>query len=113
MKLAATHAIARLTRLPVPEEVKNAYNDPTMAFGRNYILPKPMDPRLLGEVAPAVARAAIESGVSRRPITDWQKYTDFLAQLSHQCSDGVCYSQLLNSRETLERIAARLGYHLT
>ena len=113
MKLAATHAIARLTRLPVPEEVKNAYNDPTMAFGRNYILPKPMDPRLLGEVAPAVARAAIESGVSRRPITDWQKYTDFLALLSHQCSDGVCYSQLLNSRETLERIAARLGYHLT
>ena len=113
MKLAATHAIARLTRLPVPEEVKNAYNDPTMAFGRNYILPKPMDPRMLGEVAPAVARAAIESGVSRRPITDWQKYTDFLAQLSHQCSDGVCYSQLLNSRETLERIAARLGYHLT
>lgn len=113
MKLAATHAIAELTRMPVPDVVKEAYNDRWMAFGMNYILPKPMDPRLLETVSPAVARAAAESGVSRRPITDWDAYTAHLRTLAHQCSDGVCYSQLLNSRETLERIAARLGYKLS
>lgn len=113
MKLAATHAIAELTRMPVPDVVKEAYNDRWMAFGMNYILPKPMDPRLLEIVSPAVARAAAESGVSRRPITDWDAYTTHLRTLAHQCSDGVCYSQLLNSRETLERIAARLGYKLS
>ncbi|MDE5940530.1 MAG: hypothetical protein K2H14_00295 [Muribaculaceae bacterium] len=112
MKLAATHAIARLTRQPVPEVVKQAYGDPDLAFGPSYILPKPMDPRLLEEVAPAVARAAIESGVSRRPITDWEAYNRHLRSLSHQCSDGVCYSQLLNSRETLKKVASRLGYNL-
>ena len=113
MKLAATHAIAELTRMPVPDVVKEAYNDRWMAYGMNYILPKPMDPRLLETVSPAVARAAAESGVSRRPITDWGAYTAHLRTLAHQCSDGVCYSQLLNSRETLERIAARLGYKLS
>lgn len=113
MKLAAAHAIARLTREPVPERIKEAYQKPDMKFGPDYILPKPMDSRLLETVSTAVAKAAIESGVSRRPITDWDAYTRHLQHLGSQCSDGVCYSQLLNSRETLERIANRLGYKLS
>ena len=113
MKLAAAHAIAKLTRLPVPDKIKEAYGMPDMSFGKDYILPKPMDPRLLESVSAAVAKAAMASGVSRRPITDWDGYAAHLRQLGTQCSDGVCYSQLLNSRETLERIANRLGYKLT
>lgn len=113
MKLAAAHSIAQLTRLPVPDKIKNAYGIPAMSFGKDYILPKPMDPRLLESVSAAVAKAAIASGVSRRPITDWEAYTAHLRNIGSQCSDGVCYSQLLNSRETLERIANKLGYKLT
>ena len=110
MKLAAAHAIARLTREPVPEKVKAAYNSPDMAFGKDYILPKPMDNRLILTVPPAVAKAAMDSGVSRRPITDWDKYTDHLTTVGGQCSDGICYSQLLYSRETLKKVAKQLGY---
>ncbi len=113
MKLAAAHAIAALTHLPVPDRIKEAYEKPDLAFGADYILPKPMDPRLLETVSTAVAKAAMESGVSRRPITDWTAYSKHLKDLGSQCGDGVCYSQLLNSRETLERIASRLGYKLT
>lgn len=113
MKLAAAHSIAQLTRLPVPDKIKNAYGIPAMSFGKDYILPKPMDPRLLESVSAAVAKAAIASGVSRRPITDWEAYAAHLRNIGSQCSDGVCYSQLLNSRETLERIANKLGYKLT
>lgn len=78
MKLAATYALAELTKEPVPENVKMAYNDPTLAFGRDYIIPKPLDSRLISRIAPAVAKAAIESGVSRKEITDWETYTDQL-----------------------------------
>lgn len=113
MKLAAAHAIAQLTRLPVPDKIKEAYGVPDMSFGKDYILPKPMDPRLLEAVSTEVAKAAMASGVSRRPITDWKAYAEHLHHLGSQCSDGVCYSQLLNSRETLERIARKLGYKLT
>ncbi len=110
MKLAAAHAIAAITREPVPEKVKEAYDKPDLAFGKDYILPKPMDPRLLQTVSTAVARAAMASGVSRKPITDWDAYNEHLHHLGSQCSDGVCYSQLLTSRETLKKIAAKLGY---
>lgn len=113
MKLAAAKAIAALAREEVPEIVKKAYNDSAMGFGKDYILPKPMDPRLLETVSPAVARAAMESGIARHPITDWEEYGERLRHIGTQCSDGVCYSQLLNSRETLERIAAKLGYKLS
>ena len=113
MKLAAARAIAKLTHEPVPEKVKEAYDDSDMKFGREYILPKPMDPRLLTTVPPAVAKAAMESGISRHPIKDWEKYGEKLRQRGNQCSDGVCYSQLLNSRDTLERLAKKLGYELS
>lgn len=74
MKYAAVRAIADLALEPVPEVVMMAYNDFDLAFGRNYIIPKPMDPRLLTAVAPAVAQAAMDSGVARNPITDWEAY---------------------------------------
>ncbi len=78
MKLAATYALAELTKEPVPENVKMAYNDPSITFGRNYIIPKPLDSRLISRIAPAVAKAAIESGVARTNIEDWDAYQDQL-----------------------------------
>ena len=81
MKLAAVHAIAQLAKEPVPPVVNAAYNMARLEFGRDYILPKPLDPRLLTAVAPAVARGAMESGVARRPITDWDAYAERLRKL--------------------------------
>ena len=80
MKLAAAHAIAALTREPVPESVLRDYNLEKLEFGRGYLIPKPTDPRLLTTVATAVARAAIESGVARRPIIDWEAYAGELRE---------------------------------
>ena len=74
MKLAAVKALASLTKSAVPDIVNMAYNQKNMVFGSDYIIPKPMDPRLLSTVAPAVAKAAIESGVAQQPITDWNAY---------------------------------------
>lgn len=81
MKLAAVKAIAALAKLPVPSVVNNAYGMSHLSFGKEYILPKPMDPRLLLEVAPAVAKAAHESGVARSPISDWDEYSNRLHKL--------------------------------
>lgn len=74
MKLAAVKAIAKIAKEPVPEEVNEAYGSRNLSFGRDFIIPKPMDPRLLIAIAPAVAKAAIRSGVAQKPITDWGKY---------------------------------------
>lgn len=74
MKLAAVRAIAELALEPVPEVVNIAYNEKNVTFGKNYIIPKPIDPRLLTVVAPAVAKAAMESGVAKMPIKDWNEY---------------------------------------
>lgn len=81
MKLAAVIALAELARKPVPEVVNDAYNVDKLTFGREYIIPKPLDPRLLETISPAVAKAAIESGVARNPILDWDKYIDHLREL--------------------------------
>ena len=81
MKLAAVHAIADLAKQPVPPVVNAAYDMTDIHFGRDYILPKPLDPRLLTTVSPAVARGAMESGVARRPITDWEAYDERLRKL--------------------------------
>ncbi len=80
MKVAATLAIARLTKEPVPEEIAAAYNTSEISFGRDYIIPKPLDSRLLYMVAPAVAKAAIDSGVARKTITNWDGYIEQLHQ---------------------------------
>jgi len=74
MKLAAVKALAELARTPVPDIVAMAYNEKNIVFGPNYIIPKPLDSRLLTSVAPAVAKAAMESGVARKPIIDWENY---------------------------------------
>jgi malate dehydrogenase (oxaloacetate-decarboxylating)(NADP+) len=74
MKLAAAKALAGLAKKPVPECVLKAYNVDNLTFGREYILPKPLDPRLISCVAPAVAMAAMETGVAKYPITDWDEY---------------------------------------
>lgn len=74
MKLAAAQAIAELAREPVPDTVSRAYGEQLSGFGRAYLIPKPLDPRLLTTIAPAVARAAIQTGVARYPITDWPQY---------------------------------------
>jgi malate dehydrogenase (oxaloacetate-decarboxylating)(NADP+) len=79
MKLAAVRALAELTKQPVPDMVTMAYGEKNMHFGPQYIIPKPLDPRLLTTVAPAVARAAMESGVARQPIVDWDRYEQELA----------------------------------
>ncbi|MGY6744454.1 MAG: NADP-dependent malic enzyme [Cecembia sp.] len=74
MKLAAAKAIAALAKEPVPDIVNKAYGDAKMAFGSLYLIPKPLDPRLITTIAPAVARAAMESGVAKYAITDWEAY---------------------------------------
>lgn len=78
MKLAAVYAIARLAKEPVPEIVNLAYNQKNIVFGRDYFIPKPLDTRLIHTVAPAVAKAAIESGVAQRVISNWEGYEDEL-----------------------------------
>ncbi len=78
MKLAAVRAIAELARETVPEVVNIAYNKRDMAYGKEYIIPKPFDPRLITTVAPAVAKAAMESGVARKPIKNWKAYREHL-----------------------------------
>ncbi len=78
MKLAAVKALAELAKSPVPDIVNMAYNEKSITFGENYIIPKPLDPRLLATVAPAVAKAAMASGVAQFPITDWEAYETLL-----------------------------------
>src|SRR5215212_1021310 len=78
MKLAAVKALAELAQSPVPDIVNLAYNTTNITFGPDYIIPKPLDPRLLSTVAPAVAKAAIDSGVAQRPIANWETYSNDL-----------------------------------
>jgi malate dehydrogenase (oxaloacetate-decarboxylating)(NADP+) len=78
MKVAATYALARLAKEPVIECVKKAYNIDKIEFGKEYIIPKPLDPRLISRVSTAVAKAAIETGVAKKIITDWDAYQEEL-----------------------------------
>ncbi|HPF96772.1 MAG TPA: NADP-dependent malic enzyme [Mangrovimonas sp.] len=78
MKMAAVKALAELAKESVPEQVNIAYGETRLAFGRDYIIPKPFDPRLIAEVPPAVAKAAMDSGVAQNPIVNWEKYKEEL-----------------------------------
>ncbi len=92
MKLAAVHAIAQLAKMPVPESVNLAYNDNHILFGKDYIIPKPVDHRLITIVSTAVAKAAIDSGVARKKILDWEAYKNELNKrlgLEDQIMRGV------------------------
>jgi malate dehydrogenase (oxaloacetate-decarboxylating)(NADP+) len=80
MKLAASYALADLATEPVPEQVNVAYHATNFSFGKDYIIPKPFDPRLITRLAPAVAKAAMDSGVARKPITDWDAYRESLVK---------------------------------
>lgn len=98
MKMAAVSALAELAKAPVPEQVNIAYGETKLNFGRDYIIPKPFDPRLISVVAPAVARAAMDSGVAQSPITDWDKYVEEL--LERLGSDNKMARLLTNRAKT-------------
>ena len=87
MKLAAVHAIADLAKQPVPDVVNEVYHVNDLTFGPKYFIPKPVDPRLITEVSAAIAKAAMDSGVARTPITDWEAYV--LAKLLFFVCDGI------------------------
>lgn len=98
MKMAAVRALAELAKTPVPEQVNIAYGETKLNFGRDYIIPKPFDPRLIAVVAPAVAKAAMESGVAQIEIQDWEKYeSDLLDRLG---SDNKMIRMLMNRAKT-------------
>jgi malate dehydrogenase (oxaloacetate-decarboxylating)(NADP+) len=80
MKMAAVKAIAQLAKEPVPEIINKAYGDDTITFGAKYLIPKPLDPRLITTISPAVAKAAMESGVARKSIENWDAYETELQQ---------------------------------
>jgi malate dehydrogenase (oxaloacetate-decarboxylating)(NADP+) len=100
MKLAAVRALAELAKKPVPDIVNTAYNTTNLVYGRDYIIPKPVDPRLLTSVAPAVARAAMESGVAQQPITDWDAYT---LQLSKRLGMDNTLTRVLQDKARRQR----------
>jgi len=94
MKMAAVKALAELAKEPVPEQVNIAYGETKLIFGREYIIPKPFDPRLIAMVPPAVAKAAMESGVAKETITDWDGYRDELYE--RMGSDNKIVRLLIN-----------------
>ena len=105
MKLAAVHAIAALAKQPVPDVVNEVYHVNNFTFGPDYFIPKPVDPRLITEVSMAVAKAAMESGVARKPIEDWSAYRQHLKELMGQ------ESQLTRQlRETARRNPQRVVF---
>lgn len=98
MKMAAVNALASLAKESVPEQVNIAYGETKLIFGKDYIIPKPFDPRLISTVAPAVAKAAMESGVALNPITDWEKYKEEL--MERLGSDNKMVRLLANRAKT-------------
>ena len=98
MKMAAVQALAALAKESVPEQVNIAYGETKLVFGREYIIPKPFDPRLITKVAPAVAKAAMDSGVALQPILDWEKYEEEL--LERLGSDNKMVRLLTNRAKT-------------
>ncbi len=109
MKIAAVRAIAALAKEPVPASVMRAYGGRHFAFGPEYIIPKPFDPRVLGWVAPAVARAAIDSGVAARPITDWAGYSLRLEQMMDP-GRGLMRQIIDKARSDPKRVVFPEGY---
>ena len=111
MKMAAVHALAALAKESVPEQVNIAYGATKLTFGRDYIIPSPFDPRLIAKVAPAVARAAMESGVAQNPIQDWKKYEEEL--LDRMGSDNKMVRMLINrAKSNPKRIVFAEADHL-
>lgn len=105
MKIAAVKALANLAKEPVPEIVSNAYSDEAITFGRKYIIPKPLDPRLISRVSVAVAQAAIESGVARFEISDWENYA---AELERRL--GLDNALIRHIRARIKKSGKRIVY---
>ncbi len=95
MKMAAVHALADLAKQSVPEQVNITYNEVNISFGKDYIIPKPFDQRLISEIPPAVAKAAMESGVAQQPIADWEKYKH---ELQDRLGTGNKIVRLMHNR---------------
>jgi malate dehydrogenase (oxaloacetate-decarboxylating)(NADP+) len=108
MKLAAAHALAALAKEPVPENVSAAYGGIDLEFGRDYIIPKPFDPRVLYWEAPAVAKAACETGVAKQPITDWEAYVAHLEGLTSKSAE-VMRTIMSKAKRQLKRIVFAEG----
>lgn len=110
MKLAAVRAIANLAKKPVPDVVNEAYHVNNLTFGPEYFIPKPVDPRLITEVSMAVAKAAMESGVARKQITDWDEYKNRLRELMGQ--ENKLTRQLYETaRRNPQRVVFAEGIH--
>ena len=100
MKMAAVHALADLAKKTVPEQVNIVYDEVSLAFGEEYIIPKPFDPRLIYEIPPAIAKAAMDSGVALQPITDWDAYRE---QLMERSGSGSKEIRLIHNRAKSNR----------
>jgi len=100
MKMAAVQAIAALAKEPVPEQVNIAYAETKLTFGKEYIIPKPFDPRLIAKIPPAIAKAAMDSGVATEPIEDWARYED---ELLHRLGADNKIIRLLHKRARSNR----------
>ncbi len=104
MKVAAVYALSELAKQPVPDVVQKAYNKTDMSFGREYIVPTPLDPRLIEYVAPAVAKAAMDSGVARNPITNWDDYKAKLRErmgIDHSIMRSMFYKAKTNPQRVV------------
>jgi len=99
MKMAAVKALADLAKEPVPEQVNIAYGETRLAFGKDYIIPKPFDPRLISEIPPSVAKAAMDSGVAKEPIEDWDQYRE---ELLRRSGDDNKVMRLLMNRAKMD-----------
>ena len=112
MKIAAVHAIADLAKQPVPEVVNKVYNVSNLTFGPDYFIPKPVDPRLITEVSAAVAKAAMDSGVARKHITDWEEYKRELRLRMGQ-ETSVTQQLYETARQHPQRVVFAEGLHPT
>ena len=111
MKMAAVKALSELTKQPVPEQVNIAYGETRLTFGKDYIIPKPFDPRLIAEIPPAVAKAAMDSGVAKAPIEDWNRYREEL--LKRSGDDNKVMRLLMNrAKNNPKRIVFAEANHL-
>ncbi|MEM6768563.1 MAG: NADP-dependent malic enzyme [Bacteroidota bacterium] len=112
MKLGAVYAIAELAKKTVPDMVNMAYNNANLKFGKEYIIPKPVDPRLISTVAPAVAKAAMEAGVAQEPITDWDRYS---LELTKRLGQDNTLSRVIETkaRQEVKRVVFSDGEDLT
>lgn len=112
MKIAAVHAIADLAKQPVPDVVNQVYNVNNLTFGRDYFIPKPVDPRLITEVSAAVAKAAMDSGVARKPITNWEEYKNNLRRRMGQ-ETSKTQNMYETARKHPQRVVFAEGLHPT